>query len=519
MLTLRRESGRAEDGSAEGGSAEGGHVPEENLTTGARPPPAIEGSRAVWLLIAICGICDATYGSLAPFFPQHALGLGLSHLATGLIFSSFMWAGVIWTPVATRISRSTSPRLLLSVCVLLQAGLTAAFAPMAAISNAPTFFVATFSVRLIQGFVTTTYEVAVSSLLIRSCAPERVGTWLGIQESARGVGLMLGPALGGVLYGFGGFGLPFLANAGVLLLLGLLVLVTLRTPEGEEGARRDKAPPVGMGELLSNPGIGVTTALFCALAATLSMLDPTLGPHEASAFHLRVEEIGLTFSATTLAYALLAPAAGWLGGRVGNFRTLVCGMGVTGISYILLGPSPWLPFFEETETLLVVALVVLGIGASTLTCSVPTMLDVARKAGYNVEDISDTVGGLMSLAWTGGALTGPLYGSAVVSSLGFETATSVTGLALFILTVAGTLLFQVAGRRAAPLPGDGAAASDDYFAVPEPPDVPGPSRAAAPSLVPAAPWPARPRAAAAPQLGEPLLDPAASRGEEGQNPN
>lgn len=451
-----------------------------------------------------------------------------------MIFSCFQWGGLLWVPAATRISRSTSPRLLLSGCVLLQAAFTAVFAAAGGLRARGAFFAATFAIRLAQGLVTTTYEVAVTSLLMRSCAPERVGTWVGIQESARGVGLMVGPALGGWLFAAGGFALPFLASACALLLLGALVLGALGGG-ADRGADGDEARALTIGELLHRPGIVVTALLLCALASALTILDPILGPHEASTFHLGPGAVGLTFSAATIAYAALAPAAGALGARLGNFRTLVLGMGLTACSYLLLGPTRWLPMrwaLPESEPLLVGALVLLGVGASSLSCCLPVMLDVTHAAGYETGEVSDVLGGLISLAWTAGALTGPLFGSAAVARLGFAAATSLTGAGLLALTLAGTLAFACLGARGpprAPMAAAGergaeAAADFDYVAFPDFPEPPGAAAAAAgaswavPTSAPGEGAGGRRAlsgasgACAVPELGEPLLGRAAHDG-------
>lgn len=460
---------------------------------------ASKGS-STWLLIVICGVCDATYGSLAPFLPQHALELGLSQTATGVIFSSFMWGGLIWTPISTRISRASSPRLLLSGCVILQSVLTATFALTANIARPSAFFAAALVIRLLQGLVTNTYEVAVSALILRSCAPDRVGAVLGMQESARGVGLMLGPAFGGALFATGGFALPFVVSAAALLLLAVLLLVAMPNPAATAPrAGLLELPPVGMVDLFALPGIGVTTMLFCSLAVALSLLDPILGPHEKANFHLLPAAIGLIFSAPTLAYASLAPLAGAVGARCGNFALLAGGMVVTSFSYLLLGPCPWLPagWLPESLGLLIGAMVMLGVGASTLICAVPVLLSCAHAAGLSTEAVSDMVGGIMALAWTGGALIGPLFGSAVVDALGFESATSVTGVLLLAITLIGAAVFSATFASGHQHAVAEALAAGDYAAFPEPPALSG--RAAS--------------AFAIPSLSEPLVDPVSSSGD------
>ena len=72
-------------------------------------------------------------------------------------------------------------------------------------------------------------------MIMCSVDVENVATALGVQEAARGVGMMIGPAVGGMLYAAGGFPLPFFASAGVLAALGIAVLFALGDDEAISG--------------------------------------------------------------------------------------------------------------------------------------------------------------------------------------------------------------------------------------------------------------------------------------------
>lgn len=412
---------------------------------GDDPAPLCVRGANIPLLITICGVGDATYMSLSPFYPQVARRIGISTTTTGVIFSCFMWGGIFFSPLATRLSRTTSPRLLLSTSVLAQAALTACFALAPLLSNREQFFALCFGVRIVQGCVCTVYEVAVSSLIMCSTQPERVGALLGLQEAARGVGLMVGPAVGGLLFAVGGFALPFVASAAALLLLGLAVLTVLEPGSGS--ASENTAEHATILEIVRQPPIAVTTALLIALAMALSVLDPILAPHVEDTFHLQPSSIGLIFASATISYALCSPLVGPIGNRVGNFAVLVVGCIISALALFALGPTTWLPagWLPRRVWLLAASMVVLGIGASALTCAVPCMLEIARRRGYEIEAVSDVVGGLLSFAWSVGAVVGPLYGSALYEAAGFANAMSATAVMLLVLTALGVLVFNCTG--------------------------------------------------------------------------
>lgn len=401
-------------------------------------------SRAYFLLILICAVGDASYMTLAPFFPQRAAQVGLSGTLIGLTFSCFMWGGLVVTPIATWLSRTTSSRVLLGTCVLLQALFTALFALAPLLTKGWQWFLLTFTLRLVQGVIAAIYEVAVSSIIMCSVDVENVGTALGVQEAARGVGMMIGPAVGGMLYAAGGFPLPFLASAGVLGLLGLLVLCAGVLGDDDAVGDEEEVEHATFAQVLAQPAICVVTALLVTLAMALSVLDPIVAPWVTATFELPPSAIGLIFSSATLSYALLSPLIGRIGNSCGNFTTLVGGMLVSAASFFLMGPCPWLPpgLLPTSVWLLVAAMTLVGVGSSTLTCAVPCMLDICTRAGYEIEAVSDVIGGLLSFSWSLGALVGPIYGSALVDAFGFPDATSETGVVLFALTVVGVVVFQ-----------------------------------------------------------------------------
>ncbi|KAG8463470.1 hypothetical protein KFE25_004981 [Diacronema lutheri] len=402
------------------------------------------------LLILICGVGDATYTALVPFFPQAAEAAGLSPSATGVVFSCFMWGGLAVTPLATRLSQTASSRALLTSCVLLQATLTGLFAIVPLIASTPPRWLAlAIALRLCQGVVATIYEVALSSLIMCSVKPTSVAAALGVQEAARGVGLMLGPALGGALFELGGFKLPFIACACALLALGLAVALTL--PADDDLGADENARPATFRQLLALPAVGVVLVLMTALSLALTAPDPVLGPYAQSRFGLSPAQIGLLFSSSTVAYAILSPAIGAVGASVGNFNALTLGLVAAAIAFLILGPSPSIPaaVLRPSAGLLFVGMGLSGVGDSTLTCGVAAMLDAALAAGFETEAVADVVGGLLSVSWTLGALLGPVHGSVLVETLGFPRAMSATAFALLLIAALGVIAHGCAVRSAA----------------------------------------------------------------------
>jgi predicted MFS family arabinose efflux permease len=425
---------------------------------GAKPADTqAEKSRKVYfsLLIAICAIGDMTYLSMAPFFPQYAEAHGLSPVEIGVIFSSFQWGGLVTTPVAAWLSRRHSSRTLLTACVLIQTLTNLLFSLGPDVPAGPSWFAFALSLRLVHGLVAAVYEVVVSSLIMCSVSRERVGVVIGMQESARGVGLMIGPPIGGVLFGLGGFRVPFLASALAMFLLGIGVWLTVG-PEAGTTRHDDESDHPSAGQILMLPHVSVVALLLVAFAMALSVIDPILSPHLEEQFGLTPTQIGFTFASSTVMYALASPVVGLVGNAVGNLRTVLGGIGLVAFSLLLMGPCPWLPVGLRPERLwiIILSLALNGTGASAFTCAAPCMLTACHDAGFSTEAVSDVLSGVLSFTWALGALIGPLYGAALAQASGFGEATTQTAIVLLALAAVSITILQFATEYPAKLGDD-----------------------------------------------------------------
>lgn len=122
--------------------------------------------------------------------------------------------------------------------------------------NTLTFTLLSFLVRIFEALGAAAFSTA-SYTIVLNLYPEHISTVFGIMETCVGVGMSLGPAIGGALYSVGGFGLPF-------YILGTCVLITLPTcwilMRGIQGARF----------LSSSPScLSLTFASFCFLLTKL----------------------------------------------------------------------------------------------------------------------------------------------------------------------------------------------------------------------------------------------------------
>ena len=169
-------------------------------------------------------------------------------------------------------------------------------------------------------------------------APEKRGATFGLMGAAFGLGFILGPAIGGLLAGFGTRA-PFIAAAS---LAGLNALWIAFAPAGDAAARtapafrwRD-ANIFGAFRPLFHAG-GAGALLVAALLWQLghNVYPATWAFWAGLALHWNAAQIGWSLAAAGLAMALAqAFVTGRAIARFGEARTVVIGMVVGGLSFL-----------------------------------------------------------------------------------------------------------------------------------------------------------------------------------------
>jgi EmrB/QacA subfamily drug resistance transporter len=326
--------------------------------------------------------------------------------------------------------------------------------------------------RLVQAAGAVMLQANSYALIRDVLPPSRLGTGLGVQGAAQAVGLCVGPALGGILTGLGGWRLIFLVNIPVGLIglaLGwfLLPRSTHLDPESRidpSGTLLLAAVPAALLAALSfaaqtgtpswtEPVLLVVTGLLVigAIArqrrAPGSVVDATLirvpefdaglvaallsyvilfGCLVAVPFYLVKErhfgavEAGLELSALPVALALVAPLGGAIRDRIGPRVPTGLGMAVTAAGMGLLAAS------ATRADLTVVSLAVTGAGMGLFVAAnnAATMFAApAQRAG--------AAGGLLNMARGVGTALG-----VALTSLVFATGRGITFVAFLLLAIA-----------------------------------------------------------------------------------
>uniref|UniRef100_A0AC35TKA5 MFS domain-containing protein n=1 Tax=Rhabditophanes sp. KR3021 TaxID=114890 RepID=A0AC35TKA5_9BILA len=204
-------------------------------------------------------------------------------------------------------------------------------------------------------------------------------------ETFAGIGYTAGPLIGGVLFDYGGFQLPFIVLGGTLLLTAIISVFAIKQFEDEEYDTNK-----GLLGLMKMPLIWIMCIAIILCAVSISFLDPTLASHLES-FNLSPTMVGVMFFFCAAGYTLSAYLWGIIVDKYNCGNTLlVLGAIATMLSMFAVGPAPFIPI-QKDLIITGIALTVLGVAAGALF--IPTFqssLEAAKASGY--EDNFQTYG-------------------------------------------------------------------------------------------------------------------------------
>ena len=298
--------------------------------------PPIDPRRA---RLALYGLVAASFADalgatmVLPVLPLFLRQEGASFTEIGLVAAAFWAAGLVVGYPMGRLSDHLGRKRLIVGSQVVYALATAAFA----LTPSPLWFLI---LRALQGAAAGAASVLAMAAVADVVAPERRGRAYGSLTGANMTGTIVGPLIGSTLFSIS-VGLTFLASAGVALVVGLIVALTL--PGRSASLAHTVSVRLGS-EIWRNRAILGILLASAALGLLIGMYD-TVWSLLMHARHASDFEIGLSFTLFGLPFAVGSWPAGWLADRLDNrwliAVSLVAGAGFA-IAYPFLPSPAWL---------------------------------------------------------------------------------------------------------------------------------------------------------------------------------
>ncbi|XP_014238865.1 MFS-type transporter SLC18B1-like [Trichogramma pretiosum] len=381
-------------------------------------------TRRQWLtliVISIADFCNAICVSLqAPFYPAEAERKGATATEYGLVFGIFELVVFIISPFYGQRINQIGPKLMFNGGILTTGTCAIFFGFLDRVDGRYPFIILSFVIRIVEALGNAAFLTA-SFAIIAKEFPDNVATTFASLETFFGLGLIVGPTVGGALYQIGGYTTPFAVLGFALFMAAVITAFVLPVKNNTEETSHNMEGKYM--KVLRIPGVMVASASIIATSMSIGFLQATLEPHLRK-FELSPVVLGIMFVINGGTYAVTAPAWGWLCDKHARPKVAtVAGCVLTVIGFGLIGPAPFIP----SGTMLWVTisgLIIHGLGMSAqLVASFTDALRTAVDHGFpnNLETY-----GLISGLWTStfalGAFIGPSIAGILFDNIGFRNA-------------------------------------------------------------------------------------------------
>lgn len=407
-------------------------------------------TRQQWLValtFVVVNFCNAMCVSMqAPFYPQEAEKKGCVPSEYGLVFGIFELTVFLVSPIIGANLNRLGMKATLTVGIGTVGVTSIFFGLLDKLEDGKVFLGLSFTLRIIEacgnaGFLTGSFSMIAKEF------PDNVATMFAILETFFGIGMIMGPTVGGALYELGGFTLPFVALGAVLVAASIFTGCILPSSMDRPLDGHTEKPSIR--QAVKVPSIVMAMYSVACSAASLGFIQATLEPHMRS-FHLSPLVIGSMFVISGGCYGFTAPLYGLICDRKPPKVVSFVGAVLITIGFALLGP---LPFFnlEKTMTTIILGLVFHGIGLGAEV--VAGFADAHKQAiDSGFPDTIDTYG-LISGLWTStfalGAFVGPTLAGILFDNVGFPWATLFV-ICIHLLVIAFLLIFLIAHNFCSP---------------------------------------------------------------------
>lgn len=344
------------------------------------------------------------FGIVIPVLPFYALEFGAGPLEVTLLIASFSAMQMAATPVWGRISDRRGRR------PLIIAGLFASAVSYLIFGLANSLALLLLS-RLAAGAAGGTISVAHAYVADTTKAQERAHA-MGMIGAAAGLGVMLGPAVGGFFSRYG-LSAPGYVAAGLCALNGLAAVFLLpeSRPAGRASARSGEAATLaGWARAMTRRPLAQLLGVYFLGITSFTAMTSLLALYFERVFDIGPQHMGVLFAiAGGVTVVVRGVALGRLVRRFGEIATVRLGAAALGLSFILV---PLLPGFGWAMAIVPLY----AFGAGTLFPALATLTSFAtdRDSQGSILGGSQLVGGL-------GRVVGPLWAGLLFQEVAIRT--------------------------------------------------------------------------------------------------
>ncbi|XP_055872055.1 MFS-type transporter SLC18B1-like isoform X2 [Biomphalaria glabrata] len=160
-------------------------------------------SKYTLFMLAVANFgAGCAYSLPAPFFPREATKKGVSSTLIGLVFSCYQLVIVLTSPLIGNFITQIGAKFTYVIGIMLAGVCAILFGFLGQGPPGTPFIVMSFLVRAVEAIGVAAFSTA-SFAIVSNEFPYHIGSVFATLETCVGIGLMIGPTIGGALYEFG----------------------------------------------------------------------------------------------------------------------------------------------------------------------------------------------------------------------------------------------------------------------------------------------------------------------------
>ncbi|WP_101760043.1 MFS transporter [Oceanicoccus sp. KOV_DT_Chl] len=349
------------------------------------------------------------FGIVIPILPFLAPKLGASNLEIGLIIATYSIFNGLCGPFWGRMSDRFGRKPIILICL---AGAVISYIGLAFASSLTAIYIW----RAFGGWMAGNFGVA-SAMIADMTTPENRAKGMGMIGAAFGLGMVIGPTLGGLLSGNGeSYMLPFLVAAGLsttAIIAGFFLLEETMTADkrADHVVEQSKHEKASLFRMLKQTNNRILASIFTLHNTCVSMISFVFPLWVGKLLGWGAMEVGFVFGIQGLMMAFVQiKLLGPLSTRMGEIPFLIMSIGIMSSGFVVATLASTTPFILMSFFLTVTG--------STLCLPILNSITSKRTPLRFRGQMLGTTSSMS--AW--GRVTGPLLGGVILHYTGFNIA-------------------------------------------------------------------------------------------------
>jgi MFS family permease len=379
------------------------------------------------------GVESAATTMVNPLIPAEAIRHDVDQIVLGMLFFIFSLSSLTTSLFLGKIQSYLGRRNIILVAFILKIFTYLGFIVISSVKTKLPFILLFGFLHITQGISASWYQTAAySSLTIMF--PEKVDYVISCFETFSGIGFSFGPAIGSILFAYGGYTLPFYVF--LVILTCMTFLTNYFLPEHLNNSKEEDETDSDVNYLtvLKNKRILFAWIILAMNSVTYDFLNPILSDVMDTFYGMNEDMVGWMFWLMGVGYIVSCQMTNFSLRFVSNRRLVTMSLISNGIFLMFLGPSKIL---GTSPHLWVTCFGLFFSGASSAHFVVPVYSEILEagkhEMGIDEQTINDLASGLSTTVVSLGQMFSYSVGGYVYEKAGFSSTIDLTAITVFVV--------------------------------------------------------------------------------------